>query len=121
VLTLDQSALQEAMLTLEQMPSQPHVHQGSSGSYVPSYAIARKGEKESWSAPESRPEVARPPKVTLRRPGGQGRHDALDHVEDRLLPLKQTVNPLDPRTTRRSTVPVTSSPHYRSPAALGWM
>ena len=34
----------------------------------------------------SRPEVARPPKVTLRRPEDQGRHDALDHVEDRLLP-----------------------------------
>jgi len=25
----------------------------------------------------------------LRRPGDQGCHDAFDHVEDRLLPLKQ--------------------------------
>jgi hypothetical protein len=39
-------------------------------------------------------------KVTLRRPGDRVGNDALDHVEDRLLPLKQTVrHPLDPRTT----------------------
>src|SRR4030095_14736977 len=39
-------------------------------------------------------------------PETQGRHDALDHVEDRLLPLKQTVrHPLDPPTTAlKSTV-----------------
>src|SRR5215211_4498371 len=30
------------------------------------------GAKKNGSAPESRPEVARPPKVTLRRPGDPG-------------------------------------------------
>jgi hypothetical protein len=47
---------------------------------------AEKGFEEIGSAPESRPEFARPPTVTLRRPEDPGAHDALDHVEDRLLP-----------------------------------
>jgi hypothetical protein len=43
VLTPDEAELEEAVLTREQMPSQPDAHQGRSESYVPSYAIARKG------------------------------------------------------------------------------